>query len=115
MRVLNISCPGCTATMLIDRENKRAYCEYCGTVMLIEEELEKEEKSAQEKAEWEERMRIAREAMKKELDSEEDRIRAESYEKYDSKSDKIAIVVFVVIFGLIQFVFYSPIIMALFS
>ena len=35
MRLVNLSCPGCSAQMLMDRVNKRAYCEYCGTVLML--------------------------------------------------------------------------------
>ncbi|MBO4390523.1 MAG: hypothetical protein J5825_06665 [Lachnospiraceae bacterium] len=37
MRLVEVKCPGCNATMTIDRKNQRAYCEYCGTLLLIEE------------------------------------------------------------------------------
>ena len=36
MRMINLTCPGCAAQMVLDKVNMKAYCEYCGTVMLID-------------------------------------------------------------------------------
>ena len=38
MKMIDTKCPGCGAQMTVDRANGHAYCEYCGTVLLIDDE-----------------------------------------------------------------------------
>ena len=40
MKILNMSCPNCKGQLTIDMENKKAICEHCGTVVLIDDEIQ---------------------------------------------------------------------------
>ena len=68
----SLICPGCTASMKLDLAGERAVCEYCGRIMVFTSEDElidyEEYRIQKEKDEWEERMRIAREARRLETD-----------------------------------------------
>lgn len=39
MRILNIDCPACGALMRVDMQQKKLFCDYCGKVMLIDDEV----------------------------------------------------------------------------
>lgn len=40
MKILKMNCPNCNGQMSIDMENKKATCEHCGTVVLIDDEIQ---------------------------------------------------------------------------
>ena len=40
MKVIKLECPNCKAILKIDYENKKGYCEHCGTVVLIDDEIQ---------------------------------------------------------------------------
>ena len=66
MNILNLTCPGCGAQMIVRPGEKEAVCEYCGHRIIIEEE-------SKEQAAYERRKGILRadEEMKKEQKSKE--------------------------------------------
>lgn len=46
MKIYNLKCPNCGATLATDVKNNQARCEYCGNEFLISEETENEAKQA---------------------------------------------------------------------
>ena len=43
MRLIDLRCSGCGATMQVNPELKQVSCNYCGRVMLIDDEIKKME------------------------------------------------------------------------
>ena len=39
MKMVKIECPGCGAQMRFDPETKQAHCDFCGKVVLIDDEV----------------------------------------------------------------------------
>lgn len=39
MKIIDMSCPNCSAKMTVDIKNKKATCEHCGTEVLIDDEV----------------------------------------------------------------------------
>ena len=39
MKLIDVTCPKCSATMKVDNKNKEIKCEFCGHVFLIDEEV----------------------------------------------------------------------------
>ena len=40
MKLINTTCPKCGANLRIDADRKQAFCEYCGTQILIDDEVQ---------------------------------------------------------------------------
>lgn len=40
MKLIDLTCPHCSAHLQVNAENKRAVCEYCGTTILIDDEVQ---------------------------------------------------------------------------
>lgn len=49
MKVINLTCPGCGAQMIMKPGGKEAVCEYCGHKMLVEDEQSKEQAAYERK------------------------------------------------------------------
>ena len=79
MKLIDMKCPGCGAQMLLDRKNKRAYCEYCGTVMLVEDNQDVEKL----KTELEEKNRLIHEMQEKEVARKAASFPGEEYKRPD--------------------------------
>lgn len=41
MKSINIKCPNCNAQLTVSEDRKELYCEYCGTKLIIEDEVVK--------------------------------------------------------------------------
>lgn len=41
MKLIEITCPKCKATMKVDKSKKELNCEYCGNKILIDDEVKK--------------------------------------------------------------------------
>ena len=39
MKLINMTCPNCGATLVVDADNKKATCEHCGATVLIDDEV----------------------------------------------------------------------------
>ena len=78
VKTIRLECPGCAAQMLVDMEHHRAYCEYCGKVMLLDYDFSDTVSPSKEKEpETEEVRELLRKKRLKEAMDAEDRVKAE--------------------------------------
>lgn len=40
MRLINLTCPNCNAQLQIDADRKQVYCKYCGTALLVDDQVQ---------------------------------------------------------------------------
>ncbi|MBQ7688687.1 MAG: TFIIB-type zinc ribbon-containing protein [Clostridia bacterium] len=50
MKIVQLTCPACGATLQTDDEHKTLTCEYCGNVLLVDKEIEQPSYDASEEA-----------------------------------------------------------------
>lgn len=116
MKILNMSCPNCKGQLTIDMENKKAICEHCGTVVLIDDEIQHLQYDNAEDAgynfekgrmkAWEERERLENEARQREFQQREFAKRQELERKkalaeQQKKKPNVALIVTLSIVGTI--------------
>ena len=99
MKLIELKCPGCGAQMLLDPVRKKAFCEYCAIVMAVDDKIfddtpeeapfdpeeagYRDELEKENRAEWEERYKIAQEAKDTEKRFSEYQERLQAGEKAD--------------------------------
>ena len=126
MRVVQITCPNCGGMLNIDEDKKKDYCQYCGTPVILDDEIkrvqvdvteeagykfEKGRIKAQEEKIREERERRERAEKEKALQRQQElaRIRAEQEQRRianqgkKSKTSRILLIVTLSLLGVILF------------
>lgn len=114
MKILNMNCPNCKGQLTIDMENKRATCAHCGTVVLIDDEIQHFQYDNAEDAgynfekgrmkAWEERERQENEARQREVQQREfarqqEMTRRKALAEQQKKKPNVALIVTLSIVG----------------
>lgn len=114
MKILNMNCPNCNGQMSIDIENKKATCEHCGTVVLIDDEVqhlqydnaedagynfEKGRMKAWEEKERQENEARQREYLQREAARQQELERRKALREQQKKKPNIALIVTLSIMG----------------
>ena len=114
VKILNMNCPNCKGQMKIDMENKQATCEHCGTVVLIDDEIqhlqydnaedagynfEKGRMKAWEERETQEKEARQREFQQRELQRQQELERRKALQEQQRKKPNVALIVALCILG----------------
>lgn len=43
MKLITLKCPECGATLQLDQDRKECFCTYCGSKILLDEEIQKQD------------------------------------------------------------------------